>query len=255
MGDADARRDRERERPVAGWWIGKIASAQEANVVKDEAWARTATKQPLSAAILAGGQSRRMGTDKALLRLTPDGPTLIERVLAAVRTVADDVFLVANDDRLAGLGLRTVPDAFPGAGSLGGIYSAVAGAHEQHCLVVACDMPFLAPPLLRALADAPRDYDVLAPYLEVGTNRQGGAKGVYETLHAIYGRAALPAMRAQLAAAQYRIVGFFPEVRVRAVTETTVRALDPQLRSFFNVNTPERLAEARARAGVAPKVR
>lgn len=211
--------------------------------------------QPLSAAILAGGQSRRMGTDKALLRLTPDGPTLIERVLAAVRTVAHDVFLVANDDRLAGLGLRTVPDAFPGAGSLGGIYSAVAGARERHCLVVACDMPFLAPRLLHALAEVPRDYDVLAPYLEVGTNRQGGAKGVYETLHAIYGREALPAMRAQLAAGQYRIVGFFPEVRVRALAESTVRALDPQLRSFFNVNTPERLAEARTLAGVASTMR
>ncbi len=212
-------------------------------------------RRPLSAAILAGGQSRRMGTDKALLRLTPDGPTLIELVLAVARTVADDVFLVANDDRLAWLGLRTVPDAFPGAGSLGGIYSAVAGAREEHCLVVACDMPFLDPTLLRALADTPRDYDVLAPYLEVGTNRQGGAKGVYETLHAIYGRAALPAMRARLAAEQYRIVGFFPDVRVCALAEAAVRALDPQLRSFFNVNTPERLTEARAIAGVASEVR
>ena len=195
-----------------------------------------------------------MGTDKALLRLMPDGPTLIELVVAAVRAVADEVFIVANDDRLASLGLRTVPDAFPGAGSLGGIYSAVAGARTPYCLVVACDMPFLSPPLLRALADTPRDYDVLAPYLEVGTNRQGGAKGVYETLHAIYGRAALPAMRAQLASEQYRIVGFFPQVRVRAVAEEQVRALDPQLRSFFNVNTPERLTEARASVGVASEV-
>ena len=211
--------------------------------------------KPLSAAILAGGQSRRMGSDKATLRLAPDGPTLVERVLAAVRTVADDVFLVANDERLAGLGLRVVPDAFPGTGSLGGIYSAVAGAQEEYCLVVACDMPFLSQPLLRALADMPRDYDVLAPYREVGMNRQGGAKGVYETLHTIYGRAALPAMRARLIAEEYRIVGFFPDVRVRAVAEATVCALDPDLRSFFNVNTPERLAEARALAGVAPSVR
>ncbi len=212
-------------------------------------------RRPLSAAILAGGQSRRMGTDKALLRLTPGGPTLIEMVLVAARTVADDVFLVANDDHLAWLGLRTVPDTFPGAGSLGGIYSAVAGAREEHCLVVACDMPFLDPALLRALADTPRDYDVLAPYLEVGTNRQGGTKGVYETLHAIYGRAALPAIGARLTAEQYRIVGFFPDVRVRALAEAAVRALDPQLRSFFNVNTPERLTEARAIAGVASEVR
>jgi molybdopterin-guanine dinucleotide biosynthesis protein A len=210
---------------------------------------------PLSAAILAGGQSRRMGTDKARIRLTPGGPTLIERVVAAVRAVADDVFLVANDDRLAGLALRTVPDAFPGAGPLGGIYSAVAGAREEHCLVVACDMPFLAPALLRALADEPRDYDVLAPFLTVGENRQGASDGVYETLHAIYGRGALPAMRARLEAGRYRIVGFFPEVRVRPFPEGAIRRHDPALRSFFNVNTPERLAEARGLLGVAPEMR
>lgn len=200
----------------------------------------------LSAAILAGGLSRRMGADKALLRLVPDGPTLIERVVSAVRAVADELLIVANDDRLAHLGLPIVPDAYPGAGSLGGIYSAVAAAAHDHCLVVACDMPFLSPPLLRAMAAEPRDYDVLAPYLVVGENRQGGGKGVYETLHAIYGRAALPAMREQLEAENYRIVGFFPQVSVQPLPETYLRRHDPDLRSIFNANTPERLAEARA---------
>ncbi|CAA9572019.1 MAG: Molybdenum cofactor guanylyltransferase [uncultured Thermomicrobiales bacterium] len=208
---------------------------------------------PLSAAILAGGQSTRMGTDKARLRLSPDGPMLIELALAATHAVADDVFLVANDDRLAALGLRTVPDLHPVAGALGGIYSAVANARHDHCLVVACDMPFLVAPLLRALAAEPRDYDVLAPRLTVGENRQGSSDGVYETLHAIYGRAALPAIRAQLAGGRYRVIGFFPQVRVRAFPEETVRRLDPALRSFFNANTPERLAEARRLAGMAPR--
>lgn len=201
---------------------------------------------PLSAAILAGGLSRRMGTDKALLRLVPDGPTLVEYVIAAVGVAADEILIVANDDRLAYLGLPIVPDAYPGAGSLGGIYSAVAAAAHDHCLVVACDMPFLSAPLLRAMAAEPRTYDVLAPYLVVGENRQGGGKGVYETLHAIYSRAALPAMREQLEAQNYRIVGFFPQVRVHPLSEAYLRHHDPGLRSFFNANTPERLAEARA---------
>ena len=204
---------------------------------------------PISAAILAGGQSRRMGTDKALLRLLPGDPTLIERVAAAVGAVAAETLLVANDDRYASLGLRTVPDAYPGAGALGGIYSAVVAAAHEHCLVVACDMPFLAVPLLRALAAEPRDYDVLAPYLPVAEgaeNRQSDAGGVYETLHALYGRGALPAMREQLDAGRYKIVGFFPRVRVRAYPVAAVRRHDPALRSFFNVNTPARLAEARA---------
>lgn len=210
---------------------------------------------PLSAAILAGGRSTRMGVDKARLRLAPDGPTLIELVIAAVRAVADDITIVANDDRLAALGLPIARDTVPNTGALGGIEAAVAHARHDHCLVVACDMPFLAPSLLRALAAAPRDYDVLAPRLTVGANRQGQSDGVYETLHAIYGRAALPAIRAQLAAGHYRVIGFFPEVRVRAFPEERVRALDPALRSFFNANTPARLAEARALAGVAPEMR
>ncbi len=204
---------------------------------------------PLSAAILAGGQSRRMGTDKALLRLEPGGPTLIERVAAAVGAVAADTFLVVNDDRLTALGLRAVPDVYPGAGALGGIYSAVAGARHEHCLVVACDMPFLSVPLLRAMAVQPRDYDVLAPFLPVAegaANRQGTAGGVYETLHAIYGRGALPAMREELEAGRFKIVGFFPRVRVRPFAIEWVRRHDPALRSFFNANTPARFAEARA---------
>ncbi|HEY8601613.1 MAG TPA: molybdenum cofactor guanylyltransferase [Thermomicrobiales bacterium] len=207
---------------------------------------------PLSAAILAGGQSKRMGTDKARLRLTPDGPMLIELVLSAVRSVADDILLVANDDRLADLGLRTVSDIYPEAGALGGIYSAVASAAHEHCLVVACDMPFLSPILLRAMAAVPRDYDLLAPYLIVGENRQGDSTGVYETLHAIYGRATLPAIREQLEYRRYRVIGFFPQVRVRPFPEEAVRQRDPALRSFFNANTPERLIEARTLAGLAP---
>ena len=199
----------------------------------------------LSAAILAGGRSRRMGTDKALLRLAPAGPTLIERVAAAVAAVADEVLIVANDDRLDFLGLPIVPDAHPDTGALGGIASGLAAARNAHCLVVACDMPFLSPALLRAMAAAPRDYDVLAPYLIVGENRQGGGKGVYETLHTIYGRGALPAMREQLAAGQLRIVGFFPQVRVRPLPEDWLRRHDPALRSIFNANTPARLAAAR----------
>lgn len=207
---------------------------------------------PLSAAILAGGRSERMGTDKALLRLTPDGPTLIERVASAVRAVATETLVVANDRRLDFLGLRTVTDVYPGTGALGGIYSAVAAATYQHCLVVACDMPFLSVPLLRALAREPRDFDVLAPFLPVSESRQGMEGGVYETLHALYGKGALPAMRARLDAGQYKIIGFFPGVRVRSFPAEAARRYDPALRSFFNANTPARLAEARALATPLP---
>jgi molybdenum cofactor guanylyltransferase len=200
--------------------------------------------EPLSAAVLAGGQSRRMGTDKALLPLRPGDPPLAQVVLDRVRAVAAEVMIVAAErPAYARFGVPVVPDRYPGTGTLGGIATALAAASHDYCLVVACDMPFLNPALLRWLAGLPRDYDALVPRLP-GESRQGGAF-VFQTLHAIYARSCLPAIERRLGAGHLRVVGFFEDVRVRAVEEREVRALDPDLRSFFNANTPEAAAEAR----------
>ena len=199
---------------------------------------------PLSAAVLAGGQSRRMGTDKALLPLRPGDPPLARLVIDRVREVTEEVFLVSPDRPGYGaLGVPVVPDRFEEGGTLGGIGTALATASHEHCLVVACDLPFLSGPLLRWLAARPRDYDVLIPRLP-GESRQGGGL-VFQTLHAIYAKRCLPAIERQLVAGRRQVIGFFPEVRVEAVDLEAVRAIDPDLRSFFNANTPEAAAEAR----------
>src|SRR5687768_15192497 len=110
----------------------------------------------LSAAALAGGQSRRMGADKALLPLVPGGQPMLGVVLERLSEVADDVFVVANDEaRYAPLGARIVPDLQRDVGALGGIHAAIASSLHEHCLVVACDMPFLSRPLLRRMAGEP----------------------------------------------------------------------------------------------------
>jgi molybdenum cofactor guanylyltransferase len=202
---------------------------------------------PLSAAVLAGGRSRRMGQDKALLPLTAGGPPMLALVLERLRQVAADVIIVS--ERRAGydaFGAPVVPDDFPDAGALGGIATALRHAAHDHCLVVACDMPFLSLPLLRRLAAEPRDYGVLAPRLP-GESRQGGA-AVYQTLHAVYARACLDPIRAQLAEGNRQVIGFFPRVRVRTIEADEVRRFDPELRSFVNANTPAALAAARAMA-------
>lgn len=202
-----------------------------------------ANRPPLSAAILAGGMSSRMGRDKALLRIRPTDLPLIAEVLERVRAVADDTFIVASDrPAYAAFGVDVVADEIPGTGTLGGIISALGRAKHAHCLVVACDMPFLDPALLAWMADQPRDYDALVPRV-AGESRQGG-KFVFQTLHAIYGQACAEPIRRRLAADDRRVIGFFPEVRVRPVEETTLRQFDPALRSFFNANTPEAAAEA-----------
>ena len=185
-----------------------------------------------------------MGTDKALLPLRPGDPPLARVVIDRVRGVAQEIFLVSPDrPGYAALGVPVVQDRFDEGGTLGGIATALAAATHEHCLVVACDLPFLSVPLLSWLAARPRDYDVLIPRLP-GESRQGGEL-VFQTLHAIYARTCLPAIERHLAAGRRQVIGFFSEVRIEAVDLDAVRALDPELRSFFNANTPEAAAEAR----------
>jgi molybdopterin-guanine dinucleotide biosynthesis protein A len=198
----------------------------------------------LSAAALAGGQSRRMGTDKALLPLVAGGQPMLRLVLERLASVADDVLVVANEqERYATFGARVVPDLHPQVGALGGIQAAISWSAHEHCLVVACDMPFLSLPLLRRMASEPRNYDVLVPLIP-GESRQRGDGLVFQTLHAIYGKRCLPFIEKRIADGQRQVVGFFEDVRVRTLDVAEVLRWDPDLRSFFNANTPEALVAA-----------
>jgi molybdopterin-guanine dinucleotide biosynthesis protein A len=185
-----------------------------------------------------------MGTDKALLPLVDGGPAMLEIVLERLGEIADDLVVVANDrERYARFGARVVPDSIPEIGALGGIHSALSSARHDHCLIVACDMPFLNPALLARMANEPRDYDVLVPEIP-GESRQSTRGVVYQTLHAIYGRGCLPAIEAQIAEGNRQVIGFFDQVRVRAIGIEAIVQLDPELRSFYNANTPAALADA-----------
>ncbi|MEA2524126.1 MAG: molybdenum cofactor guanylyltransferase [Thermomicrobiales bacterium] len=198
----------------------------------------------ISAAVLAGGRSSRMGADKALLSLEPDGRRLAEVVVGLLKSVSDDVFLVsAPRPEYSAFGVPVYADRYGESGPLGGIASAVAQARHEFCLVVSCDMPFLNTNLVRWMAGKPRRYDVLVPQLQ-GESRQGSGL-VFQTMHAIYGKSCLPAMERALAEGRWRTVSFFEDVEVEAIVEDDVRKLDPELRSFFSVNTPEALATAR----------
>jgi molybdopterin-guanine dinucleotide biosynthesis protein A len=173
---------------------------------------------------------------------------MLALVLARLRAVAQDVFIVANDAaRYEPFGVRVAPDIYQDGGPLAGIYAAIRQARYDHCLVVACDMPFLSPPLLARMAREPRDYDVLAPVVP-GASRQGRGDRIVQTLHAIYGKRCIPAIEARLAEGNRQVVGFFEAVVVRELDVAEVDALDPGRRSFFNANTPEALAAARAMA-------
>ena len=197
----------------------------------------------LSAAVLAGGASRRMGTDKALLEFA--GQPLLGRVVETLRRVSDDVLIVGERAPYHQFAARVLPDAYPNAGTLGGIATALRNARRDHALVVACDMPLLSIDLLQAMAREPRDYDALVPITEGGRSSQGTTR-TYETLHAVYTRGCLPAIERRLERRELQVIGFFGDVRVRELDPTWWSQFDPAGLSFLNTNDPSELERARA---------
>lgn len=189
-------------------------------------------------AINAGGKSSRMGANKAFVDLF--GQPIIEHILARVASLGQsETILITNKPaEYAHLGLPMYGDVLPDKGSLGGIYTALHHSANDYALVIACDMPFLNPDLLRymvgliAAADGP--YDVIVPRVE----------GYPEGLHAIYRKTCLPFIRERLEADRLKIIGFYDAVRVRYLDEPEYLPLDPRKLSFLNINTPEELAAA-----------
>ena len=188
----------------------------------------------LTVAILAGGKSSRMGTDKAFVRVL--GRPLIEDLLAQIAGISAETIIVTNHpDDYRYLGVPLFTDVLPDKGALGGIYTAIHSSSQPHTLCIACDMPFVVRPLLDYLISLIPQGDAIVP-------RLGGEA---EPFRAIYARACLGPIRAALDASKMRVISFFPDVRVRFVDEAEMDRFDPQHLSFFNVNTPEDLEQAR----------
>jgi len=194
--------------------------------------------EPVSGLVLAGGSSRRMGRDKALLDLG-DGRPLLLRVVQALSGLCDDLLVVTDrPDRYARLELpaRLVTDARPGLGPLGGLEAGLWEARHDFALVVGCDLPFLHRGLLRYMLSLERDYQALVPWWE----------GRWHPLHAVYARSCLGQIGALLDAGQRQALALLERVRVRRLSEHEIAAIDPRGLSLFNVNRPEELARARA---------
>lgn len=188
----------------------------------------------ITVAIQAGGQSRRMGRDKALVKL--GGRPLIEHVLERARDLGDDFLVTTNrPEPLEYLGLRLVPDLIPGAGALNGLETALRAAYGTHILLLACDAPFVSRRLLEHLIDKREQGDVIIPE----------HAGRFEPLQALYDcSACLPAVQQATRTGKKRMISFFPDVNVHSVSGKTLSRLDPAGVSFFNINTPADLRQA-----------
>ena len=190
----------------------------------------------LTVVIQAGGQSSRMGEDKALKFFL--GRPLIQRVIDRMKPIADELIVTTNRPaEYEFLGLRLVPDLKPGRGALGGLYTAIESATSPLVAVVACDMPFASPMLfegaLRLMVEEEADI-VIAKKDEN-----------YEPLHALYRReTCLPAIESAIDADQWKVISWFPQVKVRTLTPDEVKSFDPSGLCFWNLNTPEEFIEA-----------
>jgi molybdopterin-guanine dinucleotide biosynthesis protein A len=185
--------------------------------------------------ILAGGKSKRMGQEKALLPL--GNKTLIQRVADALGCVCDPVIIVTNTpSNYSFLGLEMVADLIVGHGALSGIHAGLFFSPTPRAFVIGCDMPLVNPTLVRLLVEQKAKWDVVVP-------RMGE---FLEPLHAVYSKRCLPTMEQFLLSGGRRILDLYPKLKVLEVSEAELRKVDPELLSFFNVNTPEDLSEVEA---------
>ena len=190
----------------------------------------------LSLVIQAGGQSSRMGEDKALKLFL--GRPLIQRVIDRLSPIADELLVTTNrPEEYSFLNTRLIPDLKPGRGALGGLYTAIASATQPLVAVVACDMPFASTRLIETASSLlfKEEADVVIAKSEEG----------YEPLHAVYRReTCLPAIESAIAADLWKVIAWFPKVKVRVFTTEELTSADPNGLAFWNVNTPEEFARA-----------
>jgi molybdopterin-guanine dinucleotide biosynthesis protein A len=189
--------------------------------------------EAVTIAILAGGESSRMGRDKSFVEL--DGKPLITHVIEHLSVLGLPLMIIANQpERYQVFGLPVMTDVLPNRSSLGGLYSAIYHSPSNFTLCVACDMPFLNPALLAYIASLRTGYDAVVPV--VGGHPQG--------LHALYSKTCLGPMRQQLEQNQFKIRNLYTQVITRWVDEDELQRYDADLTAFVNVNTPEALRAA-----------
>jgi len=177
--------------------------------------------------MLAGGRSRRFGSNKALARV--EGCRLIELPARVLATIFSRLLLVTNSPELYSfLDWAMVPDLLPGAGPLAGIQTALHHAATPYIFVTGCDMPTLDPKLIAYLCERAAGYDVVLPVTDAGS----------EPLHAVYSRNALPQIDAALAVGVRKIQEGLKSLRVLEIGPETLAGFgDSPARSFGNINT------------------
>ena len=181
-----------------------------------------------------------MGQNKALLPAPGrEQVTFVEHLAALLFPLCAETLLVARDPAAAAdyallHGARIVTDLIPGSGPLMGLYSGLRATSTSHALVLAVDMPFVQPSMLLYLLSLPRREAIVVPVVN----------GVPQVLFAIYPRGILPIIEARLREGRRDPRSLLDAVPVAYLDEARLRQIEPTLRSFVGVNTPQELRDA-----------
>jgi len=180
--------------------------------------------------ILAGGKSSRMGANKAEMIFA--GEPLLQRVLRRLSSAVEDVVVIGPQTLAPVVPLtRVISDLLPAVGPLGGLYTALKATSSARVFLLACDMPFVQPGLVRTmLAVSEGNASADAVVLQVGQRSQ--------PLHAVYQCACLPAIEKALASDDHSMQSLLAQLSTMIVDPEIVSREDPHGISAFNVNTP-----------------
>jgi molybdopterin-guanine dinucleotide biosynthesis protein A len=187
-------------------------------------------KWNISGVILSGGQSLRMGENKAFIAI--DGIPIIKRIHNVFKKLFQEILIITNEKELFSLfDARIYSDLIPNRGALAGLYTGLFFSSFSHSFCVACDMPFLKESVIEFLIHNMNDFDVIVPKTTDGL----------QPLHAIYSKNCLPAIKKVIDQGGKKIIDFYPLLNIKMVEGQEFYHLDPKMESFININTPEEL--------------
>jgi molybdopterin-guanine dinucleotide biosynthesis protein A len=186
----------------------------------------------MNAVILAGGLNTRFPVPKGLITIS--GTTIMERSLGIMRGLFDEVFISTNSPSLYfGLGARMLGDVLPSRGPMSGIFTALINSGDAPLFVAACDMPFIQPEVIRLICST---------HIELSDSTVDATIPVFDEepqpLFGVYWKSVLPALEEAVMQDKVTLRRFLEEIKVRFVDEDVVRRIDPEGRSFININDP-----------------
>lgn len=183
-------------------------------------------RQEITGVILAGGQSSRFGSNKALALWR--GKLLIQHVRDSLSSVFDDILLSTNSpDQYVFLKMPTVIDRYPNMGPLAGIHAALYHTSKPWIFVVGCDMPAITPDLISFLSSYVQDeFEAVLPWLKTGP----------EPLCGLYHKTVLAKIEMQLANRKSQVKELIEKLSVRKVEEEELRTVSGRVGVFININ-------------------